>query len=48
MNGRVLEVKSGTKAQLIKAGFIKHEVRILEGDHFGGSGFVPHEFLVPQ
>lgn len=39
-------VQSGTKARIIDKGFLTSEVRILEGNHFGRSGFLPSEFLV--
>lgn len=38
--GRLFTVTSGTKARVISRGFEKREVRIMEGPHFGKSGWV--------
>lgn len=44
--GQVLLVPDGTRAKLIDPGFLSHEVRVLEGDFAGRSGFIAAEFLV--
>lgn len=44
-SGQVLMIPSGTRVKLIDAGVMSHTVRILEGDHFGESGWVPVEFV---
>ncbi|QDT76354.1 DUF4339 domain-containing protein [Lacipirellula limnantheis] len=43
--GQVFTVPSGTKVKVIGRGFLKREVRVMEGQHIGGSGFVPQEFV---
>ena len=37
--GRLFRVPSGTKARVIDIGFEKREVRVMEGEHFGQSGW---------
>ncbi len=39
-SGRLFRVPSGTKAHVIDTGFEKREVRIMDGEHFGRSGWV--------
>ena len=38
--GRLFRVPSGTKARVIGTGFEKREVRIMDGENFGRSGWV--------
>lgn len=45
LSGSLLKVDRGTKVTIIDRGFTKTEVRILEGDHFGESGWVASEFV---
>jgi hypothetical protein len=46
--GRVFVAKSGTKARLIGAGFLTHEVRIVDGKHAGKSGWIAAEHIKPE
>ena len=43
--GQVFPVPSGTKVKVIDRGVITSEVRVMEGQHIGDSGFVPAEFV---
>lgn len=43
--GKVLVVKAGSRAKIVDRGFLTSEVRVLEGEHAGESGFVNSEFL---
>lgn len=45
MQGQAFLVPNGTKVKVIDSGFARREVRILEGEHFGRSGWVAYEFL---
>lgn len=40
-------VQSGTRCQMLDFGFAKSQVRLLDGDHTGRSGWVPTEFSHP-
>lgn len=40
IGGRLFRVPSGTKARVIEIGLEKREVRIMQGDHIGQSGWV--------
>lgn len=44
-SGKVFRVPSGTKVRVLSPGFLKSEVRVLEGDHYARSGFVPVEWV---
>jgi hypothetical protein len=44
---QIMLVDSGTKCRIIDVGFSKDEVRILEGDFSGESGFVPVGWVKP-
>lgn len=48
LSDQVMSVKDGTHAKLIDAGFLCHEVRIVDGPYAGKSAFVAAEFLVPE
>jgi len=43
--GKVFEVPNNTKVLVIDSAFAKRKIRILEGDEFGRTGWVPYEFL---
>jgi hypothetical protein len=43
--GKVFAVPNGTKVLVIGSGFATRQVRILEGDAFGKSGWLPYEWL---
>jgi len=45
LSGLAFVVPSGTKARIISKGFMTSEVRIMEGERFGKSGFLPSEYL---
>lgn len=45
LTGRVFAVPSDTKVRMLDPGFLKSEVRILEGEQYGRSGFVPAEWV---
>ena len=45
LQGKVTVIKAGTRAKIIKRGFLTSEVRILQGDHAGESGIVDSEHL---
>ena len=41
-------VKSGTKIRVIGIGFGVRQVRILEGEHIGKSGWLAYERVIPE
>jgi len=43
--GKVFFVPNNTKVLVIDRDFAKRQIRILEGDKFGRTGWVPYEFL---
>ncbi len=45
LEGRIWEVRSGTKCVVIRLRFLITEIRVLEGPHAGQSGWVPTEFV---
>jgi ribosomal protein L40E len=45
LQGHAFLVDSGTRVKIIDSGIVKSEVRIMEGQFFGRSGWVPREFL---
>lgn len=45
LRGRVFSVPSGTRVRMIDIGLFKSEVRILDGDHYAESGWVPAEWV---
>jgi hypothetical protein len=45
LQGKVTVIQAGTRAKIIKRGFLTSEVRILQGDHAGESGIVDSESL---
>lgn len=44
MNGQCFFVDKGTQALIIDGGFTLFQVRIMSGDYYGSSGWLPHEF----
>ncbi len=44
-SGRVFTVPNGTKVLVIDSRFATRQVRVLEGDAFGKSGWLPYEWL---
>jgi hypothetical protein len=46
-NGEAFAVDNGTKCRVLTPGILTVEVRIIEGDQRGRSGFVPREFIQP-
>jgi hypothetical protein len=44
-SGKVFRVSNGTRAKLIKAGFVSRKVRILDGPHAGRAGWIESEFV---
>jgi hypothetical protein len=48
LSGRLFEVPSGTKCLVIDRTFAARQVRIMEGDQFGASGWVAYEWVKPE
>lgn len=48
LSGRLFEVPSGTRCLVIDRSFGAHQVRIMEGDQFGTSGWVAYEWVKPE
>jgi len=46
-SGRAFTVPEGTRVRVIGNGFVKKQVRILEGPHAGESGWIPFEWVKP-
>jgi hypothetical protein len=46
LKGKVFWVPDLTSVRVIDSGFFKVKVRILEGDHYGQSGWVARERIV--
>jgi hypothetical protein len=44
LNGQIFFVDKGTQVLVIDGGFTSLKVRIMSGDHYGESGWVPMEF----
>jgi len=44
-SGRIFTVPSGTKVLVIDSSFAIRKVRVLEGDAFGKSGWLPYEWV---
>ena len=44
--GRAFQVESNTKILIIDITFGSNQVRILEGDYYGKTGWVPYEWVV--
>ncbi len=45
-DGKLFIVDNGTKVKVIDIGFGKTEIRILEGEHLGKSGWIAYEFVI--
>ena len=45
LSGQAFWAKSGTKVLVIDSTFTTSKVRILEGDYYGQSGWVPYEWV---
>lgn len=48
LNGEGFLVQSGTKILVIDSTTFQRKVRILEGEHFGRSGWVPYEWVITK
>jgi hypothetical protein len=44
--GQVMLIEDGTKCRIIGIGFFSYEIRLLNGDYSGKSGFIPMEWVV--
>lgn len=47
VEGKAFIVPKGTRAKILAFGLLTCEVRVMEGYHFGRSGFLPTEFVMP-
>jgi hypothetical protein len=45
VSGMMFEVPNDTRVLVIDEGFLRTQIRVLEGDHFGRTGWVPFEWV---